>query len=218
MADIFREVDEEVRRDQAAEFWKKYQNYVIAHVVVVVGAAYGWRYHEDSMRQAAEAAGARYEDALAAARADKMQDADDAFRGIIAQGPAGYAMLARFRSASDLAGTDSAKAVSVYESLANDASVDAGFRDIARLRAALLRIDVADYAEIRTRLEPLAVVGGPYRNTAREFLAIAALKASDLDAAGKWFDAIIVDHEAPAEIRGRAEALLGLVNAGKPKG
>ena len=30
MTDIFQEVDDEVRRDKAAEFWKKYQNHIIA--------------------------------------------------------------------------------------------------------------------------------------------------------------------------------------------
>ena len=37
MSDIFREVDEDVRRDRAAEFWKKYQNYVIAFAAFEAG-------------------------------------------------------------------------------------------------------------------------------------------------------------------------------------
>ena len=36
MSDIFQEVDEEVRRDKAAEFWKKYQNQILAAAVLVV--------------------------------------------------------------------------------------------------------------------------------------------------------------------------------------
>ncbi len=40
MADIFREIDEEVRRDKAAELWKKYGWVVTAlAVLVVVGVA-----------------------------------------------------------------------------------------------------------------------------------------------------------------------------------
>ena len=34
MTDIFQEVDEEVRRDKAAEFWKKYQNLILAAAVL----------------------------------------------------------------------------------------------------------------------------------------------------------------------------------------
>ncbi len=218
MADIFHEVDEEVRRDQALEFWKKNQNYVIALCVAVVALSGGWRYYQNSTRVAAEAAGARYESAVALARAGKPGDADEALRSIISGGPAGYALLARFRSAANLGASDPARAVSIYDSLANDASVDPAMRDVARLRAAMLAMDTAVYADIRTRLEPLAAVGGSLRSSARELLAIAALKAGDLEAAGKWFDAIVIDQQAPEQIRARAEALLGLVSAGQPKG
>ncbi len=218
MADIFREVDEEVRRDKALEFWTRHQNLLIGLAILVVAAAGGWRYYQNSLKVAAEAAGARYESAAQVLQDGKAAEGDDALRGIIAQGPPGYALLARFRSAAALAASDPAKAVTIYESLANDAAVDPNLRDIARLRAAIVRLDTADMNELRTRLEPLAQVGGPFRNSAREYLAVAALKAGDLDAAGKWLDAIVVDQQAPAQIRARAEALLGLVSSGKPKG
>ena len=41
MSDIFQEVDEEVRRDKAAEFWKKYQNQILAAAVLIVLASAG---------------------------------------------------------------------------------------------------------------------------------------------------------------------------------
>jgi hypothetical protein len=218
MADIFREVDEDVRRDKALEFWTRHQNLLIAIGIVIVAAAAGWRYYQNAQRTAAETAGARYENARQLLVDGKTAEGDDALRGIIAQGPPGYALLARFRSAAALSANDPAKAVTIYESLATDDSVESTLRDVARLRAAVVRMDLADLAEMRTRLEPLAQVGGPFRNSAREYLAISALKAGDLEAAGKWLDAIVVDQQAPAQIRARAEAFLGLVAAGKPKG
>ena len=215
MSDIFREVDEEVRRDKALEFWQKHQILMIVAGLIAVGAAGGWRYYQDRQRAAAEDAGARYETALQLARENKPADADAAFQDIIKQGPPGYALLAKFRGAADLAASDRPKAVAIYDTLANDAAVVPLMQDIARLRAAMLRLDEADAAELKNRLEPLAAPGRPFRNTARELLAFAALKAGDMDAAGRWFDAIIVDSQAPQTIRQRAEALAGLVAAGK---
>ncbi len=215
MSDIFREVDEEVRRDKAMEFWSKHQNSLIALAVVIVAAAGGWRYYQNSIRAAAEATGARYEAALQLARENKPVEADAAFQEVIKQGPAGYALLARFRGAAELAVSDKPKAVAIYDGLAADNAVDPLMRDIANLRAAMLRLDEADAAEIKNRLEPLAAAGQPFRNSARELLAFAALKANDFEAAGRWFDAIVVDSQTPQAIRQRAEALLGLVSAGK---
>ncbi len=215
MSDIFREVDEEVRRDKAVEFWSRHQSKLILVGVLIVAAAGGWRFYQNRLRTGAEEAGARYENALALARDNKTSEADAAFQDIIRQGPAGYTLLARFRGASQLAATDKDKAVAIYDGLAGDASVDPALRDIAALRAAMLRLDSADAAELKRRLEPLAAAGAPFRHTAREMLALAALKAGDAEAAARWFDAIVVDSQTPAAIRQRAEALLGLVAGGK---
>ena len=215
MADIFREVDEEVRRDQALKFWTKYQNHFIALALAIVVAAGGWRFYENRKRAEAEAAGAQFEAALTLSRENKPAEADAAFQDIIKQGPAGYALLARFRGAAEVAVTDRTKAVSIYDGLSSDAKVPALMQDVARLRAAMLRLDEADAAEIKRRLEPMTQAGNPFRNSARELLAYAAFKTNDVEAAGRWLDQIVVDAQAPAGLRQRAETLLGLVAGGK---
>ncbi|HSG94166.1 MAG TPA: hypothetical protein VLA28_01510, partial [Afifellaceae bacterium] len=46
MADIFQEVDEELRRDKAAEVWTRYGRYIIAAAVFIVAATasyVGWK-------------------------------------------------------------------------------------------------------------------------------------------------------------------------------
>jgi hypothetical protein len=217
MADIFREVDEEVRRDRALEFWKKYQTPLVILAVVIVAAAGGYRFYLERQRMAEEAAGARYEAALQLARENKSAEADAAFQDIIKQGPQGYGLLARFRAAADAAATDRAKAVSIYDGLAADSKVGATMQDIARLRAAMLRVDEADQKELESRLGPLAQSGGAFRNTARELLAVAALKREDYETAGRQLDAIVVDAQAPQAVRQRAEAFLGLVGGAKAK-
>ena len=53
MADIFKEVDEDLRRDQAAKVWKKYGAYVIGAAVALVLATAGfqaWRWWDVEQR------------------------------------------------------------------------------------------------------------------------------------------------------------------------
>ena len=87
---------------------------------------------------------------------------------------------------------------------------------MARLRAAMLLVDTADRSELRRRLEPLADANATFRNTAREMLGVAALKAGDDAEAGRWFDAIVADPVAAPDERQRAGLFLSLVRAGKP--
>jgi len=145
-------------------------------------------------------------------RDNKPDAAAAAFEAMAKTAPQGYQTLARLRGAEELGLTNRDGAVKAFDALAADASVGALMRDVARLRAALLRVDGADKAEMEQRLGPL--LNGPFRNSAREWLALAALKRSDLEAAGKYFDQIVVDGSAPANLRQRAEAFLSLVRGG----
>src|ERR1700689_4297580 len=121
MSDIFREVDEDVRRDKAAEFWKKNQNYILGAAAVIVLATAGWRYYDYQRLQAAQAAGAQFEQALELDHTGKDAEAAAALAKIAAQAPGGYRIVARLASASLLAKTAPAKAIAAYDALAEDA-------------------------------------------------------------------------------------------------
>ncbi len=214
MTDFFQEVNEEVRRDRTIEFIQRYRIAIAIAVVAVLAGTGGWRYWQTNRQAAAEAAGARYESAVQLAREGKPDEAQAALQAIAAKGPAGYALLARFRAAATIAEQKPDEAVKLYDALAADTSVEALFRDVARLRAAVLRIDKADAAEIASRIEPLAAPTNPLHASARELLAFAALNHDDFAAAGRWLDLIVTDTQAPAGVRQRADAMLGLVTGG----
>jgi hypothetical protein len=215
MSDIFREVDEEVRRDQAVQVWARYQNWFIALAVLVIAATAGWRLYEYNRAKDAQAAGAKYESALALARDGKAAEAEGTLEQIAKSGPKGYAVLARLREAAEFSGTDKDAAVKAYDAIAADGTIDPLFQNLARLRAGLLRLDDADEKEIETRLGGMTASENPFRFSAHEALALAALKHDDFDAAGRQLDTLVVDPQAPQAMRQRAEALLALVRAGK---
>jgi hypothetical protein len=216
MSDIFREVDEDVRRDKAAEFWKKNQNYIIAAAAIIVLATAGWRFYDYRRTQAAQAAGAQFQQVLELDRAGKGTAAAAALAKLAADGPAGYRLMARLSEAALQAKTDPAGAIAAYDALAQDASIGPLFQETARLRAALLRLDAGQTDKAKIALEALAGPTGAYRHTAREMLGVVALQAQDYEGAGKWFDTLVADPEAPQGVRQNAELLLGLVSSGKP--
>ncbi|WP_158818124.1 tetratricopeptide repeat protein [Methylocapsa sp. S129] len=216
MSDIFREVDEDVRRDKAAEFWKKNQNYIIAVAALIVLATAGWRFYDYRRLQAAQAAGAQFEQALELDRTGKTTEAASALAKIAAEGPQGYRLIARLSEAALQAKTDPAGAITAYDALAQDAAIGSLFQETARLRAALLRLDAGQTDQAKAALEPLAAPTGAYRHTAREMLAMVALQAQDYEGAGKWLDMVVADPDAPRNVRQNAELLLGLVSSAKP--
>jgi hypothetical protein len=142
MSDIFQEVDEEVRRDKAAEFWKKYQNLILAAAALVVLASAGFRYWQYEREKAQQAAGDQFQQALAALDGGKLDEAKAGFDTIAATGPSGYRALAEMAAAGAKAQSDPQGAVGAFDAVAGDAAIDPLLRDAARLRAGLLRGDI----------------------------------------------------------------------------
>lgn len=215
MSDNFlREIDEEVRRDKAADLWKKYGNLVIAILVLLVAAVGGWRFWQYQQERSAQAISVRLEGALKASRENRGEETEKTLAELANQGGDGYRLVARFRLAAEAARREPADGAKAFDALANDNTVEQVFRDLARVRSSMLKVDTASYAEIKAALEPLATNTGTWRHTAREILGVSALKAKNIEDAGRWFDQIAIDTQAPQGLRQRVDLYLALVRAG----
>lgn len=211
---FIREVNEELRSDAAKAFWQRYRFVIIGlAVAIVVGTAAfrGWEYWRNVT---AAQSGDAFLAALELSRAGKPDEALAAFQALEANGHGSYPVLAEMRAATVLAGKgDDAAAIEAFSSIAADTSQPASIRDVARLRAGYLLVDVGSYDEVAAQVEVLAVPGSAARHSAREILGLAAFKAGNLERASQWFDAILADEQTPSGIAGRAGVMLDLIAA-----
>jgi hypothetical protein len=217
VADIFHEVDEEVRRERLQKLWDRYSIYVIVLAVLIVAAIGAWQGYQWWEAKKAAAAGAAFESALGLSEAGKHAEAEAAFARIAAESPAGYRVLARLRAAAELAQTKPADAVKAYDELAADTSLGSTLQNLAAVRAGMLTVDSASLADMRRRLDPVAEPGHSFRHSAREMLALSAWRNHDFTAARRYIDMIAADGETPAGIRARAEVLSALIAANGSK-
>jgi hypothetical protein len=213
MSDIFREIEEEVRRDRTLDLVKKYQNLFIGVAVLIVLGTAGWRFWEHQELQKAQEAGARFEQAIEDSRAGKSAEADKTFAEIEKTGPSGYRMLARLRDAAEIARTDAQKGIAAFDALAADGSLPKIVQDLARLRAAYLLPDTTTPDALRAKLQPL-LSGSELSGLAREMIGLALLKAGKFEDAGKVFDEILTDPNASPQLKSRVDLYLGLVKSG----
>ena len=217
MSDIFQEVDEEVRRDKALEFWTKYQNLILGAALAIVAATAAYRYWDYRQTQASEAAGAAFQDAIRLDAQGKPDEAAAALDKLKDSAPGGYVALSRFVETSITLKKDPKAGIAAFDALGADTSLDSLLREAAKLRAALARVDAGETDAAKSSLEALA--SGPYRATARLTLASLAIAAKDYPGAGKWLAEVVADSETPQSDRRAAETLQGFVAAqgGKPK-
>jgi hypothetical protein len=213
VADIFHEVDEEVRREQLKKLWDRYSIYLIALAVLIVAGIGAWRGYEYWVVKKAAAAGAAFEAAVSLSEQGKHSEAEAAFAKVVTEAPAGYRVLARFRAAAELAQVKSDDAVKAYDDLAADSTLGPTWQDLAVLRAGMLLVDSAPLAEMRRRLDPLTEPSRTFRHTARELLALSAWRSHDVTAARRYIDMIATDGETPPGTRARIDVLSALIAA-----
>jgi hypothetical protein len=211
VSELFDEVDEEVRRDQLKKLWDQYSIYIIALAVLIIAAVGGWRGYQYLEAKKAAEAGAAFDRAVELADQNKHAEAEAAFADLAAKAPSGYRILARLRTAAEIAARDKAAAAKLFDEIAADSYVGAPERDLARIRAAQLLLESTTYPNMLQRLEPAAAKAGTFRHSARELLALSAWRANDATAARQWLDMIANDGDSPPGLRSRAEALQALL-------
>lgn len=210
MSDIFEEVDDDLRRDRWESLAKKYGGVVIGiAVLIVVGTAgyKGWQTWRSSTHQAATV-GLMESLEAASARDGASIDALTAYAA--KSQPGDMATLARLGAASALVRQGKAdEAVAVYDAVAAGSAAPV-YRELAGLLAVMMQIDTGDTRMLASRLEPLAAETSAWRYSAREMLAVLAIRDGDAQRAHSLFKQLADDAGAPGGVRARANDLAAL--------
>ena len=209
---FIREVNEEIRREQAQALWERFGPAVLVLAVLIVvatAAVVGYRYWDETR---ANRSGDAFSQALKLANEGKSDEAIAALGALEKDGYGAYPLLARMRAATVKADKgDPAAAVNDFDEVAADTAIPPAIRDMARLRAALLLVDHGSFADVSSRVEALTGDTNPLRSTAREALGLAAWKEGKTQDALKLFDQISSDDGAPRNTRERATLMSELI-------
>lgn len=206
MADIFKEVEEDLRREKFEQLWQRYGRWVIALAVVVVlgtaGSVAWQRYQQHREAQLAEQYGAAI--ALTDPSTGDLAKADAALANIADAG-GGYGALASLeRAAVKAKAGDIDGAAKIYDAMVADSTTPTALRDLAKLLKVMRLVDSGDPAVLTSDLAPLMAPENPWRFTATELTAILALKSGDQKHATELFTQLADDQAAPSSLRARA--------------
>ena len=208
MADIFDEIDEDLKRDQMQLLWARYGKIVmaaVAAIVLLVALRQGYASWQTSQ---AEASASAYQQAL---KSDDVVTALEAQRGQLTNG---YAMLAQFQIAAEQAARDDfAAAESSYLALASDASLDPMYQQAATLLSVMVAPQDTDVSALEARLSDLETAAGPWQAMALETGAGLALRNGNKDAAVAKYKRLAEMADVPAGMRQRAERMLVMLGA-----
>ncbi|ARS27938.1 tetratricopeptide repeat protein [Sphingomonas sp. KC8] len=213
---FFREVDDELRREQIGSFWRNYGRFIAIAVIAGLALFGGWLWWQHQQNSVADAASEQFTQALievgqgepAATAANAKLDK------LAAEGNPAYRASALLTKAAAAQQKGDAKAAAAaYQAVASDTKLAQPYRDLATVRQVAAEFDTLQPAQVIERLKPLAVAGNPWFGSAGEMTAIAYMRMNKPDLAAPLFAAMAKDEGVPPSIRdraGRMAATLGV--------
>ena len=207
MADIFDEINEELKQDRMTALWQRYGKYVIAFVIAVVaGVSLTQGYSYYTQKRDARSADVFFnailsDDVLVTLQAAKEELSD------------GYALLAEFRLAADLAeNAQAAEAEQHYLSIAARDDIQQIYRDIALLLSVMQAPESTQLSDLQTRLDPLISSVSPLKGLALEQAAALDVRRGNKASAIKKLNELVALTDIPASLRQRASQILTVLN------
>lgn len=207
---FLREVDEELRRDQAVALWQRFGRWIIGAVVVGLLAFGGYLFWQNQQQKTAGALGEKFSNTFEKLANNDEKGATKPLEEIAASGVPGYRALAIFTQADVLLQKNDLKgAAAKFAAVASDSGQAKPIRDLALIRQTSAEFDTLKPETILTRLKPLAVKGEPWFGSAGEMVAVAYLRMNKPKEAGALFAQIARDEAVPGTLRQRAIQMAG---------
>jgi hypothetical protein len=214
VSDLFREAEDEIRRETVETVAKRSVPFVIAIAVlalVIGGGVTAWQHFE---KQGLEQGNAALAAATEKLNANDLDGGIAALEALTKSGPRkvrDHAILLR-ASAISVKGDAAAALVAFDEAVKSIGNRD--LADIARLRAAYIAADTETREQVSARLKPLIDGKGPMAPLAQELSAAMAWAAGDSAAARSEYELLQLDPNAPEGLRERAGQAIAVIDSG----
>lgn len=203
-----KEVDESLRREQMADFAKKYGKWIVLGLILFLASVAASIWYQSKSE---EEAGKRGEE-MALILRDLNSGATNGLNerlDALAADSDGVAKAAALMAKANLAvkTQDRATAIQIYGQMADDDSLPEPYRQLASIHQTLLDFNNMEPDAVIAKMQPMAKPGEAFYGTASELTALAMYDAGRLAEAAQIFTAIAADDSVPASLRARAEEM-----------
>ena len=206
---FIREIDEEIKNEKLKRIWDKYGLFIILFVVLAVFSAVSF----ESIKAWKDKKNQENSDTLAYAlqlqNLGKFDDAQKVLNSLVDNDAGIYADIAQMQIANlFLQQKKTDEAIKVLEKITAQDDFNPQMKDIAVIKLASYKLDNAPAEEIKNMLQPLLVQQNLLANSAKEILAMLAIREKDFSTAKSLYQEISINPKATDTMRTRALNML----------
>ena len=209
MADLFQEIDDELRQDKASSLWKLYGKYVVAVAIIIITCVGGYKFWQQKQLDNGEKASIAYEAALARSASGDFKGAIDQLNeeelGLVR----GYAALSQMQKANlAMKIKDFEAALITYKNIAENDDYPQSIKEWASFRHVAVRVEKHIDPNASADLDTLIATDSPWRFLAKEIKAVKEIETGNNSGAKAIFSELADDENAPERLRVRAAEFL----------
>lgn len=214
---FMREVDEELRRDEMMNFWRRWGRWVVVGVIAAMLAFGGYLFWQHRQTVAAGEQGEALANLFDAIAANETATVNSTAAELATSDIPGIRASALMADADRIAqGGDLKAAATRFAAIAGDAELPQPFREMALIRQTALEFDTLPPQQVVSRLQGLAGKDSPFLGSAGELVGTAYLRMERYDLAGQVFREIAGTETVPETIRQRAVQMTAVLGAQTP--
>ena len=209
MADLFQEIDDELRQDKASRLWRVYGKYVVAVAMVIIISVGGYKFWQQKQLDDGEKASIAYEAALARSASGDHKGAIDQLNEEEIGTVAGYAALSQMQKANlAMKINDFEAALITFKDIAKNDNYPKSIKEWASFRYVTVRVEKQIDSNALADLDSLIATDSPWRFLAKEIKAIKEIETGNKSEAKVIFSELADDENAPERLRVRAAEFL----------
>jgi hypothetical protein len=208
--DIFDEVNEDLRADQARSLLRRYGALMVAAMLatLVVVGVYTW-WQERQQAAADEVAMKFIADQKAAEVRTPPKDLAQRFGDMAATGPRGYRVLATLQLATlDWDAGHHANAIAGWHDVSADTSLPDVLRNLATITSVQHQLDTGDAAALKSELLPIVDSPSAFRPLAIQIDALLDIRLGRTKEAEELMQSLVKDPSTPQALRQMTQSLL----------
>ena len=209
MADLFQEIDDELRQDKASRLWKVYGKYLVAAAVIIIISVGGYKFWQQKQLDDGEKASIAYEAALTRSASGDYKGAIDQLNEEEIGTAPGYAALSQMQKANfAMKINDFEAALITFKDIAENDNYPQSIKEWASFRYAAVSVEKQIGSNAHADLDSLIATDSPWRFLAKEIKAIREIETGNKSGAKAIFSELTDDENAPERLRVRAAEFL----------
>ena len=209
---FIREIDEELKNEKLKRIWDKYGLLIIILVTLAVFAAVSFETFKAWQDRRNQEMSNTFAYALNLQNQGRFAEADEVLASLVNADRGIYSDIAAMQKVNLLLEQNQTdKAVSALQEICNNDDFNPQIKDVALIKLASFKLDNAPAQEIKDMLAPLLNQAGLWNITAKELLAMLAVREKDFAQAINLYQEISTDPKASDTMKARAVDMINVL-------